>query len=271
MFYGIIVGIIILYLFFITPRIFNRRDFKPFLNSYYAHRGFHSEQVPENSLKAFEMALNYNYGIELDVRLTKDEIPVVFHDHSLYRMCGLDKKIDELSYEELQVLRLKNSNEKIPKLLDVLELVDGKLPLIVELKVTAEDDFALICEKTSDVLDDYKGIYCVESFNPFVLFWYKRFRPKVIRGQLATDFIKDKIEGDLFTNMLLTNLCFNFQTKPDFIAYKHKYKNNLSYRLCRDLYKTMTIAYTIKTKDELEKSKDDFHLFIFEGFHPIEP
>lgn len=271
MFYSIVVGIIILYLFFIMPKIFNRRDFKPLLNKYYAHRGFHSEQVPENSMKAFELAVNGDYGIELDVRLSKDKIPLVFHDHNLKRMCGLDKGISDLSYEELQVLRLKNSNEKIPKLVDVLNLVDEKVPLIIELKVRSKDDFALLCEKVTEVLDAYKGIYCIESFNPFVLFWFKRFRPKIIRGQLSTDYFKDKIEGEFFINMLLSNLCFNFQTKPDFIAYKHKYKNKLSYRLCRDLYKSMTVAYTIKTKDELEKSKDDFHIFIFENFHPREP
>lgn len=271
MFYSIIIGIIILYLFFIMPRIFNRRNFKPFLNTYYAHRGFHDDEVPENSMKAFALAVKYNYGIELDVHLTKDEIPVVFHDHNLMRMCKVDKNINDLTYEELQVLRLKNSNETIPKLVDVLHFVNGKVPLIVELKARAKDPSNSLCEKTTEVLDEYKGVYCIESFNPFVLFWFKRFRPLVIRGQLSTDFTKGKVKGDALINLLLTYLCFNFQTKPDFIGYNHKYKNNLSYRLCKNLYKTMTFAYTIKTEEELEKSKDDFHLFIFENFHPREP
>lgn len=252
------------------PRIFNRRNFEPFLNTFYAHRGLHCIDVPENSMKAFGLAVEQNFGIELDVHLTKDEIPVVFHDHDLNRMCKIDKNINDLTYEELQVFRLLNSNEKIPKLADVLNMVNSKVPIIVEFKARAKDDFNLLCEKTVEVLDEYKGMYCIESFNPFVLFWFKRFRPAVIRGQLSTVFNKGKGEEYSLTNLLLTYLCFNFQTKPDFIAYNHKYKNNLSFRLCRNLYKTMTIAYTIKTEEELKKSKDDFHLFIFENFYPKE-
>lgn len=173
MFYSILLGAISLYLFLIMPRIFKSRDFSPFLNRYYAHRGFHDKEIPENSMKSFELAVKYDYGIELDVHLSKDEIPVVFHDHSLKRMCKIDKNINDLTYEELQVLRLKNSNETIPRLADVLKLVDGKVPLIVELKARAKDDFNLLSEKTAEVLDKYQGSYCIESFNPFVLFWFK--------------------------------------------------------------------------------------------------
>lgn len=250
------------------PRIFNRRDFTPFLNTFYTHRGLHDEKVPENSMKAFELAIENNYGIELDVHLTKDEIPVVFHDHSLKRMCGIDKEIKDLSYDELSVLRLKNSDEKIPRLIDVLNLVNGKVPLIVEIKARSSDDFNLISEKTAEVLDGFKGSYCIESFNPLVLLWFKRHRPHIIRGQISTNFTKSKMKGDTFTNLLLTYLCLNFQTKPDFIAYNHRYKNNLSFILCRDLYKTMSIAYTIKTENDFLNSKEDFQLFIFENIRP---
>ena len=268
MIYSLVIGLVIFYLFLIMPRIFNRKSFDPFLNNYYAHRGLHDEITPENSMKSFELAIRNNYGIELDVRLTKDQVPVVFHDHNLNRMSGIDKNISDLSYDELQAYRLKSSQERIPKLIDVLNLVDDKVPLIVELKSGSNDDFNLICDKTAEILDDYKGRYCIESFNPFVLFWFKRFRPNIIRGQLSTNFPKEKIKGNPIANLILTYLCFNFQTKPDFIAYGHKHKNNLSFLLCRNLYKTMTIAYTIKTEDEYINSKDDFDLFIFENIKP---
>lgn len=268
MLYIIVIGAIILYLLLVMPKIFNRPNFQPFLNRYYAHRGLHNGEVPENSIKAFQLAIENDYGIELDVHLTKDEIPIVFHDFDLNRMCNVDGNLSDFTYEELKLLKLKNSDEIIPRLVDVLDLVDGKVPLIIELKVRASDNFNLLCLKTSELLDGYKGIYCIESFNPFVVFWFKKFRPQVIRGQLSTNYVLNKLEGGLFTNLLLTYLCFNFKTKPDFIAYNHKYNNNLSFKICRDLYKTMTIAYTVKTEDELEKSKDDFNLFIFENFHP---
>lgn len=270
MFYSIIIGAIVLYFFFIMPRIFNRPSFQAFLGRYYAHRGLHNDEFPENSMKAFQLALDHDYGIELDVHLSKDEIPIVFHDFDLKRMCNVDENINNLTYEELKALKLANSNEKIPRLVDVLDLINGKVPLIIEIKARARDDFNLLCDKTSEVLDEYKGTYCIESFNPIVLLWFKRFKPQVIRGQLSTDFIRDKFKEDSISNLLLTYLLLNFQTKPDFIAYNHIYKNNLSLKICRNLYKTMTFAYTIKTEDELEKSKDDFHLFIFENFHPKE-
>lgn len=267
MFYFLV--IIILYFFLIMPRMINRKDFSPFENRDYAHRGLHKEGdiVPENSMVAFELAVKEGYGIELDVQLSRDNIPVVFHDFSLKRMCGLDKEVNELTFAELKNLHLSNSKESIPSLNEVLNLVKGQVPLIIEFKT--HNNNTSLCEITTPILDNYNGIYCVESFNPYILIWYKKNRPHIVRGQLSTNFLRNGFKkNNKILNFALQNLLFNFITKPDFIAFDYKYKNMLSFKINRYLYKIPTIAYTIQSIEELERNKNYFDLFIFENFIP---
>lgn len=102
---------------------------------YIAHRGVHDENIPENSLIAFQKAVDLGYNIELDVHIIKDNNIVVFHDDNLERMTGINRNLKDCTYEELQSYSLKNTNQKIPLLSDVLKLVNGKVALIVELKI----------------------------------------------------------------------------------------------------------------------------------------
>ena len=127
----------VLYLLAIKPRLGRQKGWEPFRGIYYAHRGLHDNGTgaPENSLPAFKKAVKAGYGIEMDVQLTKDNIPVVFHDFTLERVCGREGKVCEHTYEELREFNLFESGEKIPKLEEVLKAVNGKVPLIVELKV----------------------------------------------------------------------------------------------------------------------------------------
>jgi glycerophosphoryl diester phosphodiesterase len=252
------------------PRMINRKDFSHFENRDYAHRGLHKEGniAPENSILAFELAVKEGYGIELDVQLSMDDIPIVFHDFSLYRMCGLDKEVNELTFAELKNLRLSNSGESIPSLKEVLNLVKGQVPLIIEFKT--QDNSTRLCEITSPILDNYKGIYCIESFNPYVLMWYKKNRPSIVRGQLSTKFLRKGFnENNKVLDFALQNLLFNFIVKPDFIAFNHRHKYMLSFKINHYLYKIPTIAYTIQSIEELEENKNNFDLFIFENFIPI--
>ena len=123
-----------LYLLAIMPRMAHRPDRQPFLGVYYAHRGLHDNggDAPENSMRAFEKAVEAGYGIELDVQLSKDRVPVVFHDFTLERVCGIKGKVYDYTYEELQEFRLCRSEERIPRFEDFLEMVGGRVPLIVE-------------------------------------------------------------------------------------------------------------------------------------------
>lgn len=264
----IFILIVMLYLIAIMPKMFKRHDMTPWMGRYYAHRGLHQskKKTPENSMSAFKLAVEQKYGIELDVQLTKDKIPVVCHDYCVKRVCGVDKKICDMTLEELQQLKLYTSNETIPTFESVLNLINGQVPLIVEFKVEAQD--TSVCDIAAPMLDRYKGQYCIESFNPLVLLWYKKNRPSIIRGQLSSNLNKDKEEGNKKLYFILSNLLLNFLTKPDFIAYNHIHTNMLSFSICRKLYHVPMFAWTIQSQEALEESKASFDYFIFDKFIP---
>lgn len=255
-----------IYIILTMPRIKNP-DYQHFLHWYYAHRGLYNnrEGIPENSLLAFERAASMGYGMEMDVQLTSDKVAVIFHDWDLKRMCGIDKKISAMTYEELKDICLLHTTEHIPTLQEALFVVKGRVPLIIELKSNALNS-PLPCIADS-ILSNYKGDYCIESFNPMILSWYRLHRPQITRGQLATNYLRDL--G--YTNPLLFSLeklLFNCLSKPDFISYNWKYRKEPSRLLCRKLYHTLSVAWTIQSKNELELCDKDFDLFIFEGFTP---
>lgn len=253
------------YAFFVAPRMINKPDVSVLKGVHYAHRGLHDNHsdAPENSMKAFKKAVDAGYGIEMDIQLTKDKIPVVFHDETLNRMCGVEGKVWEFTYEELQKLTLAESEERIPKFEDVLALVGGKVPLIVEYKLDVPS--TEVCEIADPMLQAYNGIYCIESFHPFAVKWYREHRPEVIRGQLSQDFSKQEKYKGKFIYWLLSNLLTNVLTRPDFIAYNHKDADMFSRKVC-SLMGALPVAYTIKSQEEYEKVKDQFELFIFDSF-----
>ena len=224
-----------LYFLLLIPR-FHSPDCGALMGYYYAHRGLHNLKagIPENSMKAFLLAVEKGYGIELDVQLSADGVPVVFHDNTLTRMCGVDRRVRDLTLAELKKLSLggtgkPDTGERIPTFQEFLEMVDGRVPLIVEIKMEKWD--ARIPEAANELLKDYRGPYCIESFHPGALVWYRKHRPDVFRGQLCTNFNKEHMNRSpayFFLGKMLTNIA----ARPDFIAYNWKYRNDLSRRIC---------------------------------------
>ena len=270
----LIIAAVLFVLFFlaIMPRMGHRKARKAFKGVYYAHRGLFDNDgdAPENSLKAFERAAKAGYGMEMDVQVTKDGVPVVFHDFTLERMCGKEGKVCDYTWQELKDFTLAKSRETIPLFADVLKVVGGRVPLIVEIKVEWMD--LSVCPAADELLRSYQGLYCIESFNPLVLLWYRRNHREIVRGQLSDGFVKaSRLKESwhlLVQNFLLQNLLFNWLTKPDFVAYNHKYEEVLARRLCKNLYGNMAVAWTIKSQEELERAKSKFDLFIFDSFLP---
>lgn len=259
--------LLMLYLFLIAPRMWKKPDRTPLLNVLYAHRGLFDNKTdaPENSLPAFQKAVEAGYGIELDVQLSKDGIPVVFHDASLKRMCGVEGNVWDYPLSELKQLKLVDSNAEVPTLAEVLDVVDGKVPLIIEYKLYVPQ--TKVCRLVNDLLRSYTGAYCIESFHPLALLWYRRHRPDVVRGQLCMEFWnEDKYRGNPFF-FVLSYLVTNAAARPDFIAYKHSDASNLSFRLTKRMG-ALSVAWTIKSQTQLEAAKKHFDLFIFDSFIP---
>lgn len=259
----------ILYLFCLKPCTWRKNQMQPFEKVYIAHRGLFNNDgnSPENSRMAFRRAVAHGFGIELDVRLTVDNRMVVFHDDSLKRVCGVHKRVAECTYKELQQYTLMNSAEKIPLFRDVLNDVAGKVPLIIEIKVKLK--YADTVKKLAEIMQDYHGIYCIESFNPLAVAWYRRHHPKVLRGQLSTGYLVNESKRFTFIKeTLFSNLLLNWYSKPDFIAYNHKHAGQLPYRICRKLYGVESVAWTIRSREELDTAKDIFQVFIFDSFIP---
>jgi len=285
----VIIVLVVLYFLAIMPGMRKKTiSVKLLAQNLYAHRGLHDNKTmaPENSMAAFKKAVDAGYGIELDVQLSKDGVPVIFHDFTLARVAryeegaslenavknedgsyGVAGKVCDYTFEELQKFHLLDSDEKIPRFEDFLRLVDGKVPLIIEFKIERFD--MSVCNKAWELLKDYKGVYCIESFNPFGVRWFKDNHNEVFRGQLSEEFFHE-IDKVMRTPVyiMLAFLMFNFLTRPDFIAYNHKHANNLSRMICHGLYRNTAAAWTIRSQEELDKNRGRFDVFIFEGFIP---
>ena len=130
----------------------------------FAHRGLHDEEKAENSISAFRAAKEAGYGIELDVRLSRDGELMVFHDPTLSRVCGVDALVVDCTAAELAKMSLSGTADGVPTLREVLELIDGAVPLLIEIKM--EGDEHGVAEALAEVIEDYSGDYIIESFNP---------------------------------------------------------------------------------------------------------
>ncbi len=266
----------LLYLLMIMPGMRRHPFLQAFAGRMIAHRGLYdnASEAPENSLRAFSLAVQEDCGIELDVQLSKDDQVVVFHDDSCARILRdqngepVQGRISSYTYQELQAFHLLESEEKIPLFADVLKLIGGKVPLITEIKAETDLPYEKTCRLTDELLQAYTGIYCVESFNPFAVYWYRKNRPQIMRGQLSSAFWAENAKQRKPLYYALGYLLFNFLTKPDFIAYDCRYRKNMSRCICRRLFGNTAVAYTVKSSEEQKEVCRDFDVLIFDSYHP---
>lgn len=183
-----------------------------------AHRGlFDNVNVPENSMESFRLSIENDNIIELDIHLLKDNNIIVFHDDDLKRMAGIDKKVKDMTYEEIKNIKLLNTEYTIPLFKDVLDLINGKVPIIVELKI--DNKVGLLESEAVKFLDNYNGLFVIKSFNPFIVNWFKKNRPNYIRG-LLVHYKKRNLKERLCHYMLFNNIC-----KPDFLSCNYRILN----------------------------------------------
>lgn len=258
------------WLFLISPG--DDKGMEKFKNKKYAHRGLHGtvggydEYAAENSLTAFRRAKEHGFGIELDLRMSKDGEIVVIHDGNLERVTGFDGKVSELTLEEIKSKPLIGTTDTVPTLHEVLELIDGAIPLLFEIKEEGMNH--TLSEKVAEILKDYKGDYMVESFSPFAFGVFKKNLPNIPRGFLAYKHSMKK-ESSSLSFRLIQRLTFNFLARPAFIALHVKTPKLFPVPLVAAIYNTPLIAWTVKSKEEeIEAYKMGFSGIIFEDYIP---
>lgn len=249
--------------------------------------------VPENTMQAFRIAVKHGFGSELDVHLTRDGMLPVFHDTSMLRMCGIQRQIEDMTREEIASCRLLDTDARIPELSEVLDLYTSEraltertdarggssvgekkrlhLPLIIELK--AEKNVKQLCEAVMEVIDRYPDLnYCIESFDPRVVYWFRRHRPEVIRGQLTENFCRSRDAVRQWGYVMTFGMWCgvpDILSRPDFISSKFRDRKNLV-MLLRHRLGVRQVNWTIKNHRQLADVDREGGLSIFERFFPGE-
>lgn len=229
-----------------------------------AHRGLHDgSEIPENSYAAFNAAIEFELPVEIDLQLTSDNKLIVFHDDNLLRMTGNDKVVSKCKLNEIKNLSLLNTSELIPIFAELLEEIDGRIPLLIEIKNFSRP--GIFEETVLQNLQNYSGEYALQSFNPLTVRWLKLNAPKVLRGQISSRF--KEMPVPLHYKYMLRNLTLNFTAKPDFINYNIDDLPYLPVELYRN-YGMPILAWTVKTKAQLKKAKELCDNFVFEKLSP---
>ena len=210
-------------------------------NNKIAHRGvFNNKNIPENSLKAFEKAMSMDFSIELDIQLTKDDVIVVFHDDNLKRLTGLNKKVIDCTYLEIKNLTLLETKEKIPTLREVLDLIQNKVLLDIEIK--GKKRIKKLCKLLVKELNGYEN-FILKSFNPKIVHYLKKHYPNLEVGYII----------DIKHTALLANKIMFLYTKPDFLAIHKKLVETKRFQKLKQKYPLL--VWTIKKEDKISNEE----------------
>lgn len=257
------------WLWCIAPRMEKQSALNEIKRYDYAHRGLHdnAKGIPENSLMAFRLAAESGFGMELDLQLTKDGRLVVHHDDNLKRSCGEDVRILDLTYEELQAYTIFGTEEHIPLFEEALAAIGRRTPVVVEIKAYTKAEE--ICPAVWEILKEYRGSYCIESFDPRAVRWFREHQPLVIRGQLMQKYQKGDHGLNMWTAFFASYMFTNCYTRPDFEAYDFNGRNNLSLTVSRKLLGMQEVSWTIRNWKDYRLVKNSGGICIFEGFEPF--
>jgi glycerophosphoryl diester phosphodiesterase len=234
-------------------------------NDLITHRGLYDNYMaPENSKKAFELSIQNDYSIELDVMMLKDGNVICYHDISLLRLTSDQRFISDVTHDQIKDLKLINSLENILLFKDALKLINGQVNLLIEIKPF--NDFLTLTKNLMTLLKDYQGNYAIFSFHPKVVYYLKKYHPNVIRGQIS-EYFSDRKDMTKFQKYLMKTMFFNKFTKPDFISYSISDLPNKYL----DKYKKKgltIISYAAKSQAELDFVKMHYDNAVFENFIP---
>lgn len=225
---------------------------------YIAHRGIHNDKIIENTIPAFSLALDKRVPIEFDIRILKDGNLVVYHDNNLKRLMGIDRDLASYQYDELKNLTFPNTNIHIPLLKDILDLVNGKVLLVIEIKESDVFSYEEYCEKIVSVLEGYSGDFVVKSFDVRIVKWFLK-NTDYITGLLISD-IKNSLYEFIKNYRVLRSI-----VGPHFLS--------VDYRLIEKRFiqkfrkKVPVLVWTIKDEITLKRLKDKADSFLIENFY----
>ncbi len=241
-----------------------------FLSRPIAHRGYHGKKHLENSIAAFEAAICKGFGIELDVQGLRNGCPVVFHDYSLDRLTNKTGKVNNLTFNELEHIFLKNG-ELLPTLEEILNLVNGKVPILLEIKDQQGllgENIGELVEKSACLINSYKGALAVMSFNPFVVRELEKYSPLIPRGLVTDDFFsKDWNFLNYEKREYLNRMTHSKEVKLDFISHNVEKPESPQINLARNR-NLPVICWTVRSKSQEKKARKIFDNITFENYLP---
>ena len=244
----------------VVQRVYDKDKYRDLLRKPFAHRGVHmTEDCPENSMPAFEKAVEMGLGIELDIHLSRDEQLVVFHDDNLRRMTGANEYIKYLTYEQIQAYSLANTDCKIPLLSQVLDMVKGRVPVLIEIK--SNNNMKKLVPKLKQLLDTYKGVVFIQSFDPFALRKCYKQIPNIIRGQLASFFTNKEFKLSWYKKAIIKRLILKSFSHIDFVSYDVRHLPNRYV----SKFNVPVLAWTIRTEDEYKIGKQNANNLIVDN------
>ena len=262
----ILLAIVLALLIFMTHPGLNRRRMRRWQGVRLAHRGLHDldKGIVENTLQAFEAACEAGYGMELDIQFTGDGQVVVFHDDDLLRLTGDPRKIWDVPLSELRAMPLAGREDaRIPTFKEVLATVNGRTPLLIELKNGPHN--RQLCEALMEHMKDYPGEYMVESFNPLIVHWFRRHAPQLVRGQLVDNMASYRPAANSVAAFFMAGLLGNCLARPDFVAYNINALRFFSPHFQRFLFRTPMAAWTVRDPDAARLVQRRGEISIFEG------
>jgi glycerophosphoryl diester phosphodiesterase len=234
-----------------------------------AHRGLHGGGIVENSLSAAKAAVDANYTIECDLQLSKDGEIIVFHDKTLDRLTGEKGEVAVRTGAELKSIKLNDTNDTIPSLDDLLAVVAGKVPLVLELKSPWNGDTTL-AEKVGDILAGYEGPVAVMSFDPDLVVALKQSAPGLPRGIVAERwYLHPEWKFMTFWRKRYLGLLLHFmRTKPHFIAYAQFDLPALAPLIGRHIFGMPLLTWTVRVERERARVSKWVDQIIFEHIRP---
>lgn len=233
--------------------------------AFVTHRGMHSikQNIPENSEGAFKLSIQNKFAIHFEVQLTMDNGVLVFGDENFKRLCSLDMKPQDCYLDEASRLMLNGTEYRILTFKQALEIINGQVPILIEI-IDENQEIGIIEQKVVDELQNYSGVFAIQSKNPMVTLWFKNHYPHIQRGQIINESettVQDI--GSFLKKALLKTQAINFVSSPNFITYNI---DELSQNYANECRKKniAVLGYTARTEEQLKKAKEMCDGIIFE-------